>query len=246
MAQPYALPAPPRRRPKRWPWVVLAIIVVLVGLFVAADRVALAIAEDKAGSTLQTSQHLNQKPDVTVDGFPFLTQLAAGEFDDVSISAKGIDVGTSDRTLRIASVTVHLHDVTIPRDVSVVRAKTAQADGRITYADLSKTLGVAVRNGGNGRLVANPTVTVAGQTFHGQVSAVLHATSDNGITFGDPKVSAGSVSLPDPVTTALAAVFSKTISLAGLPFNIKVTGADVTTTGLVLHLSGSNLIYRRS
>jgi hypothetical protein len=245
MAQPYAMPAPPRRRARRWPWVVLAIIVVLAGLFVVADRVALHLAEDKAATTLQTSQHLNQKPDVSVAGFPFLTQLAAGEFDHVTISAKGIDVGDQ-RTLRIAAVTVQLHDVTIPRDASSVRAKTAQAAGRITYADLSKTLGVAVHDGGNGRLAANPSVTVAGHTFHGEVSAVVHASPQNGITFDDPKVSAGGATLPDAVSNTLAAVFSKAISLAGLPFNITVTGVDVTPTGLVLHLAGRNLLYTRS
>jgi hypothetical protein len=136
--------------------------------------------------------------------------------------------------------------VTIPRDASVVRAKTAQADARIDYSDLSQTLGVTVRDGGNGRLVADPTVTVAGQSFHGEVSARVNATSGAGITFVDPRVSAGGATLPDAVSQALAAVFAKAISLAGLPFNVKVTGVDVTSAGLVLHLSGSDLVYRRS
>jgi hypothetical protein len=40
-------------------------------------------------------------------------------------------------------------------------------------------------------------------------------------------------------------VFSRAISLAGLPFHITVTGVSVTDTGLVLHLSGRNLVYQR-
>jgi hypothetical protein len=244
MVQPYSMPPPPRRQPKRWPWVLLGIVVLLVALFVAVDRIALHVAEDKAASTLQTSQHLNQEPDVSVAGFPFLTQLAAGEFDEVTITAKDIEVGNG--TLQIASVDVHLHHVTIPRDASSVQARTAQAAGRITYAELSRALGVAVSNGGNGRLVAKPAVTIAGQTYHGTVSAVVHATNNGGITFRDPKVTAGSVSLPDVVSRAFAAVFSKAISLAGLPFNVKVTGADVTSGGVVLRLAGSNLVYQRS
>jgi DUF2993 family protein len=238
------MPAPPRRRPRRWPWVLLGIVVLLVALFVAVDRIALHLVEDKAASTLQTSQHLNQKPDVSVAGFPFLTQLAAGEFDEVTITAKHIEVGNG--TLQIASVDVHLHHVTVPRDASSVRARTAQAAGRITYAELSRALGVSVSDGGNGRLVATPTVTIAGQTYHGTVSAVVHATNGDGITFGNPKVTAGSQRLPEVVSRALVGQFSKAISLAGLPFNVRVTGADVTNVGVVLRLVGSDLVYRRN
>ena len=57
----------------------LIVLMVLVGLAVVADRIALGVAEDRAASALQTSQDLTHKPDVTVEGFPFLTQLASGE-----------------------------------------------------------------------------------------------------------------------------------------------------------------------
>jgi hypothetical protein len=235
-------PPPPRRR-ARWPWVLLGVVVVLAGLFVAADRIARYVAQNKAAETLQSSQHLNTKPDVNVAGFPFLTQLLAGEFDSVTISAHGVDVGND--ALQIDSIVVHLHHVTVPRDESQVRARTATAQAKIDYDQLSHALGVSVRNGGAGRLVAKPSVTVAGQTFTGTVSAVPHASS-TGIRFTDPKVSVGSVQLPDVAARALVRVFSKVISLAGVPFNVRVTGADVTDDGLVLHLVGHNLVYSRS
>ena len=59
-------------------------------------------------------------------------------------------------------------------------------------------------------------------------------------------MTAGSVNLPDVAVHALAAVFSKAISLAGLPFNVQVTGAGVTPDGLVLQLAGHDLVYSRS
>jgi hypothetical protein len=235
-------PAPPRRR-ARWPWVLLSIVVVLAALFVVADRIALHVAEDKAASTLQSSQHLSTKPDVSVAGFPFLTQLLQGEFDDVTISADNVSVGND--ALTIKSVVVHLQHVTVPRDYSSVRARTAQADAQIGYDQLSQALHVQVRNGGNGRLVAKPTVHLAGQTFTGTVSAVPQASSQRGITFTDPKLQVSGVTLPSIAAHALVSVFSKAISLAGLPFHIRVTGASVTDEGLVLHLTGHNLVYSR-
>ena len=75
---------------RRWPIVLLVLLLVLVGLFVAADRIALGLAEDKAATALQSSQNLPQKPDVSVEGFPFLTQLLAGNFGEVVVTADDV------------------------------------------------------------------------------------------------------------------------------------------------------------
>lgn len=250
MGHPYGTPtsyysaAPPVRRRKRWPWVLLVVVILLGGLFVVADRLALHFTEDKAAAAMQSSQHLQHKPNVSVGGFPFLTQLASRHFDDVTISAAGIDVG-SGPTLRIDAVIVHLHGVTAPSNYSSVRADTAVADARIAYADLSHTLGVPVTDGGNGRLVATPSATFAGHTFSARVTAVVHASSDKGITFADPTVSAAGLNLPDIVTQTLATVFQTVISLKRLPFGVRVDSTDVTPTGVVLRMSGHNLVYSR-
>jgi LmeA-like phospholipid-binding len=66
------MPAPgapglPRRRRRRWPWVVLGIVLVLVALFVVLDR--------------------------TIKGFPFLTQVAAKRINDVHITASNVPAG---------------------------------------------------------------------------------------------------------------------------------------------------------
>lgn len=248
MAHPYGAPtaAAPRRpaRRRRWPWVLLSVVVVLAALFVAADRIALAVAENKAATTLQTSQNLRRKPSVSVAGFPFLTQLAAGRFGAVTIRAAGIDVGDQ-RTLRIASVTVHLHEVTVPRNYSSVRAQTATADALIDYADLSQTLRTPVSYAGDGKVQARPSVTVLGQTFRGTVEGRVNASSAAGITFSEVTVGALGVPLPAAASQALAKVFDNAVSLAGLPFGVRVTGLDATPAGLVLHLSGQNLEYRR-
>ncbi|HEY7009683.1 MAG TPA: DUF2993 domain-containing protein [Jatrophihabitantaceae bacterium] len=241
----YPAYAPPRRRRRRWPWVLLVIVLVLAGLFVAADRIALKVAEGQAATTLQNSQHLSQKPDVDIAGFPFLTQLAAGEFDKVTITADDVVVG-SGPTLQIDSVVADLHHVTVPRDLSQVRARTGTAVARISYTELSRVLGTPVHAGSDGRLVAEPSVTVAGQTVRATVSARVQASATDGITFTDPEVTVASLTLPSSVSNAAAGVFGKAISLAKLPFDVEVTGVDVTDTALVLHLSGQNLVYSRS
>lgn len=243
MAPPYA-PPPPARRRRRWPLVLLIVVLVLLGLAVAADRITLHLAEDRAASALQTSQDLSHKPDVTVEGFPFLTQLAQGSFDEVVVSADNVSVGRA-RDVRLREVVVDLHDVTVPSDYSSVHADTATAHGSLGYDELSRLLGTPVRAGAGGRLIAEPSVHALGQTFTGTVSAVVHASSAQGLTFDAPRVTVDGVNVPSVVTRLLAQVFARSISLAGLPFHVQVTGVDVTPDALVVNLAGRNLTYRR-
>lgn len=235
--------APPRRR-RRWPIVVLVLLLVLLGLFVAADRIALSFAENKAATALQSSQHLSTKPDVSVAGFPFLTQLAARRFGEVIVTAGDVTVGEN-RDVNLERVRVDLHDVTVTNGYSAVHASTATAQATIGFAELSRLLHTPVRDGGDGRLVAEPTVHLLGQTFSGRVSAVVHASSARGLTFGDPKVSVNGVNVPSAVADALARVFDHAISLSGLPFGVRVTGAAVTSAGVEVALAGNDLTYRR-
>lgn len=236
--------APPARRRRRWPIVLLVVIVLLVILAVVADRVALSLAEDKAASALQSSQGLSHKPDVSVDGFPFLTQLAAGEFDEVDVTADDIAVGSA-HDVHIKRVVVRLHQVRVSDSYSTFHVNTATADGSMSYPELSRLLHTPVHAGSADRLVARPSVHLLGRTFTGTVSAVVHASSTGGITFTDPKVTVAGVTLPAVVSHALAAVFTRSISLAGLPFHVRVTGAQVTPSALVLKLAGHDLVYRR-
>ena len=235
---------PPVRRRRRWPLVLLIVLLVLVGAAVAADRIALGVAEDRAATALQSSQGLNHKPDVTVEGFPFLTQLIAGSFGEVVVSANDVTAGRA-HDVRLQKVVVDLHDVTVPSDYSSVHADTATADGSIGYDELSRLLGTTVRAGSGGRLIAEPTVHVLGQTFTGTVSAVVHASSARGLTFDNPRVSVNGVNVPSVVARLLAEVFARSISLAGLPFHVQVTGVDVTPDALVVKLAGHDLTYRR-
>lgn len=242
MAPTYA--PPPVRRRRRWPLVLPIVLLVLVVAAVAADRIALGVAEDRAASALQSSQDLNHKPDVTVEGFPFLTQLIAGSFGEVVVSANDVTAGRA-HDVRLQKVVVDLHHVTVPSDYSSVHADTATADGSFGYDELSHLLGTPVRAGSGGRLIAEPSVHVLGQTFSGTVSAVVHASSAHGLTFDNPRVSVNGVNVPSVVARLLAEVFTRSISLAGLPFHVQVTGVEVTPDALVVKLAGRDLTYRR-
>jgi LmeA-like phospholipid-binding len=77
-----------RRRGRKWLVGIVVIIVVLVGL----DFGAKAFAESKIASQL-ASHGFPAKPGVSIAGFPFLTQVAARDIHQITISSSNINAG---------------------------------------------------------------------------------------------------------------------------------------------------------
>jgi hypothetical protein len=96
---------PPRMRRRRRRWPIITLIVIIVVL-VVGDRAANAYTENQMASQFQSSLALSGKPHVVIEGFPFLTQLAARDFRTVNINATDETTGP----LEIARLgTGHLH-----------------------------------------------------------------------------------------------------------------------------------------
>jgi len=80
----------PRRRRRRGRGLVITLIV-LIGLLIAADFGAKAFAESAIASKIDSSG-LGTKPSVSIEGFPFLTQVAARNLKQIDISASNFTV----------------------------------------------------------------------------------------------------------------------------------------------------------
>ena len=75
-----------RRRRRKGPLIALITLIVIVVLLVVSDRVANAYAENQMASQVQSSLALSGKPHVTIQGFPFWTQLIAKDFNTVDVT----------------------------------------------------------------------------------------------------------------------------------------------------------------
>jgi DUF2993 family protein len=219
------------------------VIVVLVVLLVAADRIGVYVAERAAGDTMQSSQHLNSRPDVDVTGFPFLTQLAAGEFDEIIVTAHDVPVGQSAHLLDVSQVRVDFRHVHVARDFSSVRAETASASAFVSYADLGKTLGIAVSYAGSGRIRATKKITAAGQTLTATITTSPQLRN-GALGFASTAVN-GLGQLGNEVGSALNGVFGLTLPLQGIPFKVRVTSLTAAADGVHLGLAGANLSYSK-
>jgi len=214
--------------------------VVTIGLLVAADRIALAVGERVAADSLQSSQHLPQRPGVSVAGFPFLTQLATGHFGDVTIDVDDVPVPHS--PLRLARLHVRLREVHASRDFGTIHAAAATATATLGYADLSRVLGAHVHYAGDGRVAAHASVGALGVSVGGTASARIEASS-GGLRFADSRVQVAGQSSA-AVNQALDAIFDHTIPLRGLPFRISLTAVHTTPDGIALTFVGHHLVYR--
>lgn len=156
---------------------VLLIVVVILGvLFVIVDRVAVHFAEGQVADRLRSSEHLASTPDVSIEGFPFLTQLAGGELDDVEVGIKTFEAqtGTSGRTVRIDDLHAGMKGVRFSGDYSSATADSATGTATITYDELLKAakpeptdigLGITAQvvglsDGGNGKIKVAVKVSV--------------------------------------------------------------------------------------
>jgi LmeA-like phospholipid-binding len=203
-------------------------VVVLVALLIGLDRLAVHVAEDLVAKRIQTEQHLSSRPDVSIGGFPFLTQAIAGRYDDVTLTVHGLSAAR----LRVRTVTAHLSGVhlslgdVIARRVGSVPVDHASASVLVAYADLDTFLAdrhITVARGAGGRARVTGAVTVAGHTVSVSAQAAV-SVSDTAVV----------------LTTDQG--LDVTIPLPGLPFGLRLVSASADATGLTVAASAEGLV----
>src|SRR5437870_683936 len=84
------LAVPRRRRGRRVGVVLLVLLLLLIGAVVAADRIAANVAANRIAEQATTEMQARgmtsaSKPEATIGGFPFLTQVIRGEYQKITI-----------------------------------------------------------------------------------------------------------------------------------------------------------------
>jgi hypothetical protein len=229
-AQGYQSPATPRarRRRRRWPWITLIVIIVLL---IAADRGANAFAEDQMASQFQSSLELSGKPHVTIQGFPFLTQLAAQDLHQVDINASNETAGPGGQ-LAIQSLTATLHGLHI-HGTNSATIDDFTASALVTFTALAKAGnipgGITLSADGPNRIKAHVDLAIISGDVVLQVTQV-----------GDSKINIKVVDANGLPTDALGSLVNFTVSIPKLPAGVKIQKISVTSQGLRLEASGHN------
>ncbi len=234
---------PPKRSGGRKALIwVIAVLVVLVGL----DFGAKAFAESEAAAQIQ-KQGFPKKPDVSIAGFPFLTQVITRNFHQVTISSSDIPEGP----IKITSLNVTAHNVKLksnfqsgtagPLDGTVLISLGAIGGFLSDAGPLAGFLGGGSGGGlkivavGSHELKANLNLVggIVNASAVWQVTSVgphaieLHLVSSNG--------------LPSQLLNSAKNV---KIPLNSLPAGLKLTGKISSSSGgIVAHVFARSLAF---
>ena len=83
-----------RRRRKRWPIVLVVLVVLILAILGIGDQIAKSVAQNDIATQIQSSG-LSAKPSVNIEGWPFLTQVAAHDVKTIDISANNVTASGS-------------------------------------------------------------------------------------------------------------------------------------------------------
>ena len=124
----------PRRRRRRWPVILLVTLVVLAVLFVIAGPGWPYVTRTTSSPPRSQKQGFSTKPDVSIQGFPFLTQLAARDFKEVHITTNGEKVGP----VTIDDINATIKDIKLNSGFNSGTVSSIDGTGLITFGSLAK------------------------------------------------------------------------------------------------------------
>ncbi len=206
-------------------------VVVLLILLIAADRVAAGIAENQAANQIK-AQGFPVKPKVTIEGFPFLTQLAARDFHQVNITADNVTEGPLD----IASINATLHGVHVTSGFNGATVDQLNGTALITFGGLSRAGGIGdgitLSDGGNGEVKASIDLGFVSGTAFAQVAKA-----------GPHQISVRVVSASGIPLSTLGPLQDFTITVPHLPAGMTIQNVSVTGQGVLIAIAGTNTSF---
>ncbi|WP_035798851.1 LmeA family phospholipid-binding protein [Kitasatospora mediocidica] len=219
---------------------VLIGVVVLAGLLVGADRIALSTAQSKAADQLANRQGISGRPSVTIDGFPFLTQALDKKFDSVRLSANSVQLSGGGQTVQLDSFAAKLRGVRVSGDYKSATVDSGTGSGRLPYANVESLLGLDSRTtlgyGGPGLLKVS--VQVLGQ----KVGTTVKLRTDGNRVLVDSVGDVPGVGLLPGVSSMVStAIGSKSFTLQDMPVGLTLSQVTPEPDGLVLAFQGSSL-----
>lgn len=224
---------------------ILIIVVILGGLFYAADWFAVRVVEDRAADKARTSEGLEHKPHLSIDHFPrpFLVQMLSGKIKHVSIKAEDVNAGGGREEVRITTFTADLYGVKLTDSFSRATADRATGDAFVSYEDLSKAAPSGVK--------VSAAPPAADGTARVKLTASLPGTGGDLSVFSrvevkDQAITLHAESLPKEITAlGLEGTVRKEIdfraNLTHLPAGIALTKAVGTATGMDIKAAGQNV-----
>jgi len=226
------------------------VLVTLLGLLVAADRIGVYVAQQQIAHKIADSPQLAgvNDPKVTLSGFPFLTQVFGGDYKHAHAVVHGLKRGD----VEVQTLTVDLRGIHVPfSDLTSGSVQSAPVDdvngtALVTYAALERLpelQGITLQYvQGQSWLRAAGTVDVLGNPVKLTARADVNIQPDGTLRVDAHDVQAPlGVPLPSSVSRQISDKLSRTIVIPPLPFGLKIQSVKPTPDGVVGSVHARNI-----
>lgn len=241
-------PPAARRRHRRWPWVLLVVVVVLVVGLVVADRYAASYAERTVAAKLTGTGPFTAAPQVDIEGSPFLTQAAGGDYRHVTVDGSGLTLGTLHDVrfhADLRGVHVPLSDV-LSGSVHDVPVDRAEGTVVISYAEFARQTGVTglTVTEKAGRLTVRAPVEVKVSFFHKTFDVEADGTvaaKGNDLALSVAHIRVAGISLPGFAVSYISDYLNRRVTLPTLPYGLQLRSVAAADDGLHVTVGGTGL-----
>lgn len=221
----------------------LIAVLVLAGLLVVADRVAVVVADRQIASRVQSAYNLPSKPSVGVTGFPFLTQVVSGDYHQINVSIRSLStdgVQVDGLTAQLSGVRAPLHDLLGHGSASITAAQVT-GSGTVPFSSVRSHLphGVELSQDGDA-LRLTGSVSYLGVTVPVSADATL-APDGSGIAVTPTRISVASGS--SALSSAIAGQFRFVVPVTGLPLHLAVRSVSVVPGGVRVGASAADVAF---
>jgi hypothetical protein len=225
----------------------LLVLVVLLALLAVADRVGVVVAQSALASEIESQLSLDQKPDVSIRGIPFLTQAVGGKYKDVRVGLTGVDAGSVKGLgidARLQGVHLSLSDA-IRRRVDRVPVDRISGTLDVPYAELARASGISglkITRDGDALRLSGSVRVLGRQVEASAVGRVEVNGADIAINAEQAEVAGAPV--PQVALDAAARLLSFKVSPRNLPLSLRITAVDVGDTALLVSAVSDDVVLR--
>ncbi|MDT0274790.1 LmeA family phospholipid-binding protein [Blastococcus goldschmidtiae] len=222
----------------------LVVVLLLGGLGLLADRVAVGIAEDRIAQQLAGTGGVVGTPEVDITGFPFLTQVLAGRYDDVRVAFDAEGLAQPEGT----RASVSLQGVQVPLSAvlagSVTEVPVDRIDGAATlsYDRLAAEIGAGTTLApeGNG-LRIDRTIELLGRTLPVSAAGTV-VLQDGQLVIDVDRARGAGVEIPAPLVDRVSDLLDLRYTVPDLPFGLQLTGVTPATDGVRVRVEATDSV----
>jgi LmeA-like phospholipid-binding len=214
----------------------IVVLIFVIGVLVLLDRLGSYVAADLLAGKVQHAEHLAARPQVSINGFPFVTQALSGRYRDIEVVAENLTVNG----VPVTTLTVHLHGVhlllgqVVHNSVNLVPVDRVAGTAFLTFTQLDTYLShhhpagqvLAVRRGPNGTLLVVDRSRVHGKPV---LLRGVGTPSVSGNVIGIAVTGLTETSTGTPASVRVPRI---SLSLTGLAFRLQLQSVSVSATGI--------------